>query len=1083
MNNLKTLPNSDLRHECGDNAYERGRLYYEKGHVLNLTIISEGTLFVQINATVKGSDQLPYKQNVRIAWRPDFSSVTIDGDCTCPVGYNCKHVVAVCLMYQNKDQQLSLPSLKDTSCLDWLDSLAPKTAAIDTHDEFIAYVLKPGKLKHEFAVDLYITRAKKNGGFNKGRKSNLSTVRYGSSYLAYIHPDDQEITQLLSALNPTYMGEPVLTGAAGYLALTKLLATERVFWQDLEHAPLKEGELRELNFNWRQQEQGDYELEVNIVPPAKLLLTEPACYLDVKTGTVGPLGQNHLTTHQLKKVLEAPVIPRSLADAFSERLAIEHPELALPAPKPVSVIKIEEITPKPRLLLFGRESNPRQYLHLIAVAFDYGEHTLSASPNQAYSVLKTERGLLQISRNTKFEQAVLDRLLALGFSVIDDPDLQELVLYSPNQLSTIESTTRWANFIREEVPVLDREGWQITIADSFELNIHSVDDWDAEISESKNNWFEMRFNIKVGQQSLPLLPLIMPLLEHYDLDSLPEIINVPINQQNCVSLPSKKIRPFLAVLFELFDNTNFETNGTLKLNPYHAASFNELESQNRLFTFRGGDLLRSIGQKLKNFAGIENVVPPANLQASLRNYQQQGLNWLQFLREYQLGGILADDMGLGKTLQTLAHLLLEKQQGRMNAPVLIIAPTSLMANWKREANRFTPELSVLILQGNDRKEHFDQIRSHDLVLTTYPLLPRDEEILLEYQYYYVILDEAQTIKNPNAKASKIVRRIKAHHRLCLTGTPMENHLGELWAQFDFLMPGFLGDSASFKKRYRNPIEQLGDAETQQSLSRRLLPFMLRRSKQAVAAELPAKTEILCTVPLHEQQAALYESVRLSMEKKVREAIAQRGLARSHITILDALLKLRQTCCDPRILNLAAAQKVLQSAKLDLLMDILPNQLEEGRRILVFSQFTRMIGLIEQELNKRNIVYAKLTGQTKDREGAIEQFKNGSANVFLISLKAGGVGLNLTEADTVILYDPWWNPATEDQAADRAHRIGQDKPVFIYKLLAENTVEEKILALQAKKRALAEGVYQNETSETFASFSAEELSGLFDPIQP
>ena len=500
-----------------------------------------------------------------------------------------------------------------------------------------------------------------------------------------------------------------------------------------------------------------------------------------------------------------------------------------------------------------------------------------------------------------------------------------------------------------------------------------------------------------------------------------------------------------------------------------------------LFSIRGGEELRKLAQKLSDFKGIEDVPIPQNLQATLRGYQKSGLNWLQFLREYSFAGILADDMGLGKTIQTLAHLLLEKQSGRMREPSLIIAPTSLLSNWRREAERFTPDLNMLILQGTERKQLFYKIRDYDLIMTTYPLLPRDEETLLEHRYHYLILDEAQIVKNPHSKGAQIVRQIKSNHRLCLTGTPMENHLGELWAQFDFLMPGFLGDSATFKKLYRTPIEMFGNAEQKQSLSRRVAPFMLRRTKQEVASELPAKTEIIRSVPLYEKQAALYESIRLTMEKKVREAIAVRGLSRSHITILDALLKLRQTCCDPRTLKLDAAQKINESAKLDLLMELLPELLEEGRKILVFSQFTRMIALIEDELNKRMIAYSKLTGQTHDRDAAIEMFKSGEVDVFLISLKAGGIGLNLTEADTVIIYDPWWNPAVEAQAADRAHRIGQDKPVFVYKLITENTVEEKMIAMQDRKRALAESIYKEGAKEEALQLTAEDLTALFEPL--
>ncbi len=352
---------------------------------------------------------------------------------------------------------------------------------------------------------------------------------------------------------------------------------------------------------------------------------------------------------------------------------------------------------------------------------------------------------------------------------------------------------------------------------------------------------------------------------------------------------------------------------------------------------------------------------------------------------------------------------------------------------------------------------------------------------MAHAYHYLVLDEAQIVKNPRAKAARIIRKIDARHRLSITGTPMENHLGELWAQFDFLMPGFLGSQQQFKKIYRTPIEKHQDSQQRSRLVRRIRPFMLRRSKQEVAAELPPKTEIIRSVPLYEKQAALYESIRLSMEKKVRESIANKGLSRSHITILDALLKLRQTCCDPRTLSLKQAQNIKQSAKLDLLMELLPELLEEGRRILLFSQFTRMLALIETRFQEQKITYSKLTGQTRYRERAIESFRSGEVDVFLISLKAGGVGLNLTEADTVIIYDPWWNPAVESQASDRAHRIGQDKPVFVYKLITENTVEEKILAMQEKKRQLAESVYQDGGKEKSLQLSAEDLDALFEPL--
>ena len=344
----------------------------------------------------------------------------------------------------------------------------------------------------------------------------------------------------------------------------------------------------------------------------------------------------------------------------------------------------------------------------------------------------------------------------------------------------------------------------------------------------------------------------------------------------------------------------------------------------------------------------------------------------------------------------------------------------------------------------------------------------------------LILDEAQTIKNPKAQAALVAQQIRARHRLCLTGTPMENNLGELWSLFHFLVPGLLGDHKQFQRLFRTPIEKQGDRRRQQDLARRIRPFLLRRTKQQVAAELPDKTEILEHIELVDAQRDLYESIRLAMDAKVRAEIKTKGLARSHIIILEALLKLRQVCCDPRLVKLTAAERVKQSAKLERLMEMLPELIADGRRILLFSQFTTMLGLIETELDKAKIAYVKLTGQTRDRVTPVDTFQAGKVPVFLISLKAGGVGLNLTAADTVIHYDPWWNPAVERQATDRAHRIGQDKAVFVYKLLTTGTVETAILDLQARKQALADGLYDPATNKG-VKLTEDDLAVLFAPL--
>ena len=342
-----------------------------------------------------------------------------------------------------------------------------------------------------------------------------------------------------------------------------------------------------------------------------------------------------------------------------------------------------------------------------------------------------------------------------------------------------------------------------------------------------------------------------------------------------------------------------------------------------------------------------------------------------------------------------------------------------------------------------------------------------------------MLDEAQAIKNSRSQTHRAVRALEAKHRLCLTGTPLENNLGEIWSLFNFLMPGFLGDRVQFGERFAQPIETSGDEDALRALRRRVAPFILRRTKDRVARELPGKTEIVRPVELSGRQRELYESIRIAAHAKVRHAIAERGMARSTVAILDALMKLRQVCCDPRLVRMNAARAVTRSAKFELLFDLLPRQLEQGRRVLLFSQFTSMLALISERLHELGLRHSTLTGSTRDRQACLDEFNHGFTDLFLISLKAGGTGMNLTRADTVIHYDPWWNPAAQAQATDRAHRIGQTRPVFVYNLIVAGSVEERMLQLQQRKRTLAQGLLGG--SGAFRDLTQGEVDNLFSPL--
>jgi SNF2 family DNA or RNA helicase len=457
---------------------------------------------------------------------------------------------------------------------------------------------------------------------------------------------------------------------------------------------------------------------------------------------------------------------------------------------------------------------------------------------------------------------------------------------------------------------------------------------------------------------------------------------------------------------------------------------------------------------------------------------------MQFLARHELHGILADDMGLGKTLQTITHILAEKDSGRSQGkPVLVVAPTSVVPNWRAEAQRFAPSLRILMLDGPQRKKYFRSIPYADLVLTSYALVQRDIDALKGHRFHLAVLDEAQYVKNPAAKVAQAVCQLDARHRLCLSGTPVENHLGELWSLMKFLMPGFLGGQEEFNRRFRNPIEKDGDEDRRLALKARVAPLILRRNKTEVAKELPPKTILIHPVELNTAQKDLYETVRATMDKRVRQSIAIKGLEGSRMVFLEALLKLRQICCEPKLLKFEGESKLeadaAGSAKLDYLADLLETLIEEGRRILIFSQFTSMLEIIERLLQLRKTPYLKLTGESKNRGELVERFQTGEFPVFLISLKAGGTGLNLTAADTVIHYDPWWNPAAEAQATDRAYRIGQTQPVFVHKLICQGTVEERIHQLQAKKSQLADSLLSD--AARAAAPDESTLSALLAPL--
>lgn len=1059
----------------GSSTAARGKSYWQQGRV-HLLGVSEEADERGVGARVRGRQRLPY--NTLLSYDPDAPG-SLHGSCTCPMRYNCKHVAAVAYAHF-----ATLPAQDDSRVEAWLKRLRKGAGqSTVTPTEVPAAILYLLSLHDGLQVKPIWVQRLKNGSWGKARP--VTTYQLRESYSG-THPLDVEIGTLLATLGGarSYYDpvEIALKGQAGRLALTQILASGRCHLDTKDGPLLGQGPSRPLRFEWREVPRGWRLTPVSEPPLTRCLMLAEPWYYDAGDQSLGPL-ETTIEAAQLAELLKAPPIEPAQLEATTYALLEALPEAQLPVPEGISVAitPVRDVEPLPQLTLRGRRQNTAEPSYCAELEFIYDE--VYCPPDKTARRVRIEQDgqLYDLERQPEAEAAALKQLKASGLQ--RQADGQSFALPAANPMAQVEAWERW---LREAAPKLEEQGWTLHVASDFGLNIHTGEqDWQAEVrAEDDQDWFSLSLGVEIDGQPVNLLPILVRLLQQWpeseallaELDAR-EYFLLPLGPENWLRVPSQRLRSIFTTLIELYDRDVLSSDGQLELSWFQGLGLDPLLGLDGI-AWHGAERLQALVEKLRAFGGMAELALPEGFNATLRPYQQEGYRWLQFLREFGFHGILADDMGLGKTVQTLAHLLLEKQSGRADRPSLVVAPTSVVGNWEREAARFTPDLRVRVLHGQERREAFSELEHYDLLITTYALIRLDFAIYADLEFHSLILDEAHYIKNPQAKTSQLLCRLKARHRLALTGTPMENHLAELWSLFRFLMPGFLGSSERFARLFRTPIEKQADSDRTEELRRRVKPFLLRRSKQEVAQDLPAKTEIVRYVQLSEAQRDLYETVRVAMDARVREEIGRKGLKRSQIMLLDALLKLRQICCDPRLIKLEAAKKVKASAKRELLLEMLPEMVEEGRRILIFSQFVSMLDLIEADLDKHKIPSLRLTGATRQRQAVVDRFQAGEAPVFLISLKAGGVGLNLTAADTVIHYDPWWNPAAENQATDRAWRIGQDKPVFVYKLITEASIEEKILALQARKLQLTSGIL-TEQAEGELKIEAEELLALLE----
>ena len=660
-----------------------------------------------------------------------------------------------------------------------------------------------------------------------------------------------------------------------------------------------------------------------------------------------------------------------------------------------------------------------------------------------------------IKRNIKHENEAYAMLLACKF----------IPMQTNNLALEKENAIDFYNYYLKQAG----EGWKFEEKDDmsfFKIMEHPFKLCaDIDFSEEQADSFDVKIYGRVGEE-------IIDFNEIYDTAQKDEKYS-RIRSLGFVEYPVQSIYAMLKT-FNSFDVYRNEDN-KFTVKTFRAGLINELKNLGVELIL--SDRFKEFWDQMSTFSTSENLSMPKGINADFREYQTKGFGWLWFMYKYGLNGILADDMGLGKTLQALTAIQKAKEVDGP-CPTLVIAPTTVVFNWENEIQKFAPNLSCLKLQGGERKQFFKKIPEYDVVITSYALVRRDIAKLKDIDFRYIILDESQNIKNSTSQTAQAVKQLKSDHKLALSGTPIENKLEELWSVFDFLMPGFLFSMGEFNSHYVNPIMERHDKVVEKRLKLQIYPFILRRMKRDVAKDLPDKVENVAYCELTDDQKDFYLQVLDSTKEELFKSIEQNGLEKSRMSIFSALLRMRQICCHPRLYDKDNVKNIISSGKFEKLKVMLEEIVSEGHRVLLFSQFVNMLDIIKDWLDRAGIKYEYLTGKTKDRKEAVDRFNNDpTIPIFLISLKAGGTGLNLTGADYVIHYDPWWNPAVEDQATDRAYRIGQTKKVFVYRLITKNTVEEKIQKLKGVKRDLVDSVISVDRNIT-KSLTMDDIREIF-----
>ncbi len=1090
------------------NARSQGHVYYVKGSVQDIELAGGS-----INAIVQGT--FPYQ--TRLEWAE--SEEELETSCTCPHfadGFFCKHLWATLLAVEEQMRltpELSAEFLvffetasnivlshtlpRDSGSregafrrpprrtaqperaerqrfVSWrhqIDRIDQDTAAIQSQSHFESDPNLTLEIGSEICYQLVLTHTfvpspvikfHKRALTRAGVPGRLKALKFSDAQIENFPPEDKKVLAMMIGSRPTMEYTPNVSHQPLYVGTTlsrlnqdvileRLCALNRIGWSpDANKQP---NELNLLGWDlgapWKfelyfeEVEEKGWKVHGRLVREEQVVeITEPIAF--IQTGIIvfketlcrfsNP--ESIPWIQQLRRA-EGLFIQTSEAEAFVMRMTeMERgiPDIHLPESFQWKVVK-EKPTPKISFISEGSNGGSPEITGYLS--FLYGT-SRSKKDAEASIFLDKAKKLIYI-RDDAFEKVARDKLATLGLE-------PSRYFTGPNDEYRVPP-----RFFVPAVQDLLKSGWRV---ESERVSVRNLGEVRIEVT-SGIDWFDLKF-IEEGSRSKTDMPQILEALKKGDSF-------VELGDGSRAILPEEWLKRFesLAKLGEI-------DGGKLRFKASQAFLLETLlESQTGKVTKDA--VFKKLTDKLADFEKVRAKKELSTFKGKLRDYQRKGLGWLSYLENLGLSGCLADDMGLGKTIQVLALL-----QSRKDAqhPTLIVAPKSLVFNWISESQKFTPSLKVIEYTGGSRKEVLSQFAEADLIVTTYGSVRTDILELAKLQFDYVILDESQTIKNSSSQIAKAVRLLKGEHRLVLTGTPIENHVGELWSQFEFLNPGMLGPEQSFKR-----ISESTDSQAAlTTMSRALEPFILRRTKEQVLKELPPKTEQLLYCEFEEDERKKYDELREYYRVRLNERLEKFGANKSQIQILEALLRMRQASCDFRLVN--PEVESLPGPKVRALLTQLEDILASGHKALIFSQFTSFLSIVKGHLDHAKIKYEYLDGATTDRKERVQRFQEEKdCPIFLLSLKAGGVGLNLTAADYVFVLDPWWNPAAEAQAIDRAHRIGQKHPVMVYRLIVKDTIEEKVLELQKKKKALSQAVLSNEKS-VIRAITPEDINTLF-----